>query len=68
MTQCPQKAESLATLKIIEAGLKKMLPVTGLDAMTPEEVRGWTVAQTELLVIFVGEQVERDQLKPWEVV
>ncbi|RKQ95446.1 hypothetical protein [Maricaulis maris] len=68
MSECAQQASALATLKLVEAGLKRMLPVTGIDAMTPEEVRGWTIAQVELLVIFLGEQIERDQLKPWEVV
>jgi len=67
MSDCAQRASALATLKLVEAGLQRLLPVTGMDAMTPEEVRGWTIAQAELLIILLGEQVERDELKPWEV-
>lgn len=68
MSACPQQASALATLKLVEIGLQRMLPVTGIDAMTPEEVRGWTIAQAELLIILLGEQIEREELKPWEVV
>lgn len=68
MSDRAQRASALATLKLVEIGLQRMLPVRGIGAMTPEEVRGWTIAQAELLIILLGEQIEREELKPWEVV